>query len=467
MRALLLQLTMFVRVNCSVRFDNTGTTVDVPAILTPAGLLMPLVDYFVEKFAARSPSWMDKVLRSVRLFCYYMQVNPAQRDTRAIFEGFAKALELGTFDLPTGEDPSELCWRPFAAQDRHAVITDLSLFFDWMGKRSLAAADLNPMVPVNIYEQRWNTAARIHKRENALLGHLWSNPESDKKGRRLSHRRLPVPRSGEPPAFPEDRFAELITDGFRVGNRVDHRGICITLLMHGAGFRVSEPFHMYVQDAQPDPTNPKTSLVAIHHPEVGYAPEDWRDPKTGKRGTRTAYLAANFGLKPRNRTRGPLHAGWKGGLYDADNYKLAHWFMPWYGEVFLYHWNLYLQQLAHVKRGHHPFLWVNLLRGKEGEPYKLGTFMDAHADACKRIGLTPLKHLGTTDHGHRHAYAQRARLASLDTKVTQMMLHHAAESSQAPYTGPGTAEIKRLLDQAHIRLGKAIPQRLLHLTAST
>jgi len=200
---------------------------------------------------------------------------------------------------------------------------------------------------------------------------------------------------------------------------------------------------MYIQDARPDPTNFRTALVSIHHPEAGYAPEQWRDSKDGRRGTRDAYLAANFGLKPRNLIHGSLHAGWKGGLYDADNYKLAHWFMPWYGEVFLDHWNRYLEELAHVKRQHHPYLWVNTLRGDEGAPYKLGTFMEAHAAACRRIGLLPRKELGTTVHGHRHAYGQRARRAMLDTKTIQMMLHHRSEASQNPYTGPGSAEIKR------------------------
>lgn len=452
---------MFVRVKVSVRSDNTGNTVDMPGLLTPGGLLTPLLDYFIEKSLSRSPSWMDKVLKSVRLFCYYMQANPHQRDTRALFKHFALALETGTFALSTGEDPSGLCWRPRTGPDRNGVITDLNLFFDWMSTQNPTAADINPLVAASVYEQRWNAAARMHRRENALLGHLWSNPENDKKARRLSLRRTPSPKTGEPPAFPDDRFADLIADGFRIGRRVDHRGICITLLMHGAGFRVSEPFHMYFQDAGPDPTNPKSALVAIHHPEVGFAPEHWRDPESGRPGTRTAYLASRYGLKPRNLVQGPLHAGWKGGLYDQDNYKLAHWFMPWYGEVFLYHWNRYVEQLAHLKRQHHPYLWVNIVRGEEGAPYKLSTFIDAHAAAVRRIGLVPTKQFGTTDHGHRHAYGQRARRAGLDTKTIQVMLHHTSETSQKVYTSPGAAEIKATLAQAHERLGESIPQGFL------
>lgn len=454
---------MFVRVKASVRIDNTGNTVEVPALLTPTGLLEPLLDYLVESAFSRSPSWMNKVLRSVRLLCYYMQANPNEGGSRNLLKGFALALEQGTFDKKTGSDESGLNWSPRSAADRQGVITDLNLFFDWLGERNATVAAVNPAVNSNAYEQRWNAAARTHKRDSALLGHLWSAKNSDIKARRVSFRRAPVAKPGEPPAFPEDRFADLITDGFRVGQRVDHRGICITLLMNGAGFRVSEPFHMFVQDAGPDPTQPNTSLVAIHHPSAGFAPESWCDPATGRRGTREAYLATKYGLKPRHLTMGSNHSGWKGGLYDRDNYKLAHWFLPWYGEVFLHHWERYLEQLIRVKRDHHPYLWVNLLRGEAGSPYKLGAFLDAHADACRRIGLSISKQDGTTDHGHRHAYGQRARRAGLDTKTIQMMLHHASEKSQDVYTSPGNAEIKRTLSLAHVRLGEALPVRLTNL----
>ncbi|MFY7865612.1 gamma-mobile-trio recombinase GmtY [Roseateles sp.] len=452
---------MFVRVNVEVSADATGNTVAIPGVLTPAGLLTPLVDYLQEKALSRSPSWMDKVVRSVRLFCYYLNANPANRDTRAVFDNFATALQSGTIDLRTGEDPSGLYWRPKSGADRSGIVTDLTLFFDWMGKKNPTAANINPKVAANVYEQRWNSAARLYRRENSLLGHLWSNTEGDKKSRRLSTQREPVATALESPAFPEDKFQDFITDGWGVGSRVDHRGICITLLLHGAGFRASEPFHLYVQDVVPDPTNPRSALVTIHHPSAGYAPENWRDPTVGGRGRRDAYLAANYGLKPRHLLQSKLKAGWKGGLYDADNYKQAHWFEPWHGELFLYHWNRYIEQLVRVKRNH-PFLFVNLRRGTPGAMYQLGTFNDAHAAACRRIGLLPLKSLGTTPHGHRHAYGQKARKAKLDVKIIQLMLHHASENSQKIYTGPSTAEVTSILAEAHKKMGEDMPLRLAH-----
>lgn len=457
---------MFVRVKLKVQQDATGNRLEMPGLLTPGGLLMPLLDYFLARELSRSISWMDKVVKSVRLFCQYMQANPEQRDTLQMFDNFANALVKGTFDNETFDDPSGLCWRPRMRRDASSILTDLSLFFDWLGENNRVAANINAMVKANPYEQRWNQAARRFRRDRSLLGHLWSNPEGDKKARRVWIKRESKATSAEPPAFPEDRFLDLINDGFRVGNRVDHRGICITLLMHGAGFRASEPFHLYVHDAMPNPANSSTALVRIHHPSDGLAPDGWKLPAESRVPNRATFLATIYGLRPRDKMLGDLKAGWKGGLYDADNYKEAHWFLPWYGERFLYHWNRYIEQLVRVKRDH-PFLFVNLVRGELGSMYKLPTFNDAHAAACRRIGLEPAKQLGTTPHGHRHAYGQRIKKAGLDQKYIQMMLHHASIASQEQYTRPGARELKEEIRAAHERLELSLSQGSEDLNTST
>ena len=46
------------------------------------------------------------------------------------------------------------------------------------------------------------------------------------------------------PAFHDDRFEELITEGFKVGDRFDYRTILIALSLHPAAFRESERFHL-------------------------------------------------------------------------------------------------------------------------------------------------------------------------------------------------------------------------------
>ncbi|MBL8280263.1 MAG: site-specific integrase [Pelomonas sp.] len=449
---------MFVSVKLRVLLDSSGSSVDVPGLLTPGGLFSPLLDYFLDRQLARSLSWMDKVSRSVRLFLEYMQAN-AREEGRTMFANFAKRLYSGTLDETTGVDTSGLYWRPRRSADASGIITDLTLFLDWVGQNSRVAAGLNPLVPASGVERRWNEAARCYRRERALLGHLWSAKDDERaQTRRVRPKPSPATRPSEPPAFPEHRFADLISHGFRVGDRIDHRGICITLLLHGAGFRASEPFHLYVEDVVPDPKDPTSALVRIHHPSDSPAPVSWTDAlKRPKRGTRAVYLLERYGLKPRDKLTTSAKAGWKGGWCDAPYFMEARWFEPAYGRRFMEHWLQYLQQLAQVERNH-PFAFANLGREPRGEMYKLGQFNDAHADACRRIGLTVSKAAGTTPHGHRHSYGRRLKRAKVDEFFIQMFLHHCSPDSQIPYTQPNSEEISEALREGAARLVLKSPE---------
>ena len=226
----------------------------------------------------------------------------------------------------------------------------------------------------------------------------------------------------------------------------------ITLLLHGAGFRESEPFHLYICDVFPDPANPSQAKVLIHHPSFGGAPADWRDER-GKpcKGNRAQYLAQQFGLVPRTEVMDRRHAGWKGGTHDAAYYKQAHWFLPEYGEWFLQLWHRYLEQVARIERDH-PFAFINLSREPVGSMYTLTQYNKAHAAACERIGLTVGKALGTTPHGHRHAYGRRLRNAGIDKPLIRRFMHHASEESQQVYTQATTREAIAALEAAAQRL---------------
>jgi len=108
---------MFVTVKARIYTDATGAYSELPALLTPAGVLEPLLDYCLHRSHDRSLTWMSKVTRSVRLFLEYLLSNPAERDTYRLFQNFAQRLYTGTFDRKTGLDPSGLCWAPRAPQD--------------------------------------------------------------------------------------------------------------------------------------------------------------------------------------------------------------------------------------------------------------------------------------------------------------------------------------------------------------
>jgi len=444
---------MFVTVKSRVFTDSSGAYTELPVLLTSAGVLEPLLDYCLYRNHDRSLAWMTKVIRSVRMFLEYMQSNLTERDSFRLFQNFAQRLYTGTFDRETGLDPSGLCWAPRSPQDASHIITHLSDFFDWLGEMRPDAAKVNPRYAGGAFDRKTDEAAYQYRRSKAFLGHTWAaNASPFESGHRLRGRHLPKVEMGEPPAFPEERFEELLVKGFRAAGRSDYRGMLITLLLHGAGFRESEPFHLYISDVFPDPANPCRSKVLIHHPSYGAAPADWRD-EWGRphKGNRSEYLAQQFGLVSRDHQMGRQHAGWKGGTHDAAYYKLAYWFLPEYGEWFLHLWHRYLEQVARIERNH-PFAFINLHREPVGDMYTLTQYNKAHAAACERIGLTVSKALGTTPHGHRHAYGRRLRSAGLDKALIRRFMHHASMESQEVYTQANTREALVALDVAARRL---------------
>lgn len=444
---------MFVTVKARVHTDATGAYTELPALLTPAGVLEPLLDYCLHRCHDRSLAWMSKVARSVRMFLEYLQSNPIERGTYRLFQNFAQRLYTGTFDRATGLDPSNLCWAPRSPQDASHIVTHLTDFFDWLGEMRPEAANVNPRYVGGAFDRQTDEAAYQFRRNKAFLGHTWAaNASPNQTGHRIRGRRPPNVEKGEPPAFPEERFEELLAKGFNAAGRQDYRGMLITLLLHGAGFRESEPFHLYISDVFPDPANPSQAKVLIHHPSHGAAPNDWRN-EVGKlrKGNRAEYLTQQFGLVPRTELMDRRHAGWKGGAHDAPYYKQAYWFLPEYGEWFLHLWHRYLEQVARIERTH-PFAFINLSREPLGAVYTLTQYNKAHAAACKRIGLTVGKALGTTPHGHRHAYGQRLRKADVEKSLIRRFMHHASEESQQVYTQATTREAIAELAAAAQRL---------------
>ncbi|RDK05267.1 gamma-mobile-trio recombinase GmtY [Cupriavidus lacunae] len=444
---------MFVTVKARVYTDATGVYTELPVLLTPAGVLEPLLDYCLYHSHDRSLTWMTKVNRSVRMFLEYLQTNPAERDTYCLFQNFAQRLYTGTFDRETRLDPSGLCWPPRSPQDASHIITHLSDFFDWLGKMRPEAVKVNPRYAGGAFDRQTDEAAYQYRRSRAFLGHTWAeNSSPAETGHFVRGQRLPRVERSDPPAFPEERFEELLVKGFCAAGRYDYRGMLITLLQHGAGFRESEPFHLYISDVFPDPTNPRQAQVLIHHPSHGAAPADWRDERGRPRqGKRAEYLAHQFGLAPRTDLMDRRHAGWKGGTHDAAFYKQAYWFVPEYGEWFLQLWHRYLEQVARMERDH-PFAFINLNREPVGAMYTLTQYNKAHAAACERIGLTVSKALGTTPHGHRHAYGRRLRNAGVDKEFIRRFMHHASLESQEVYTQANFRETLAELEAAAQRL---------------
>lgn len=397
---------------------------------------------------------MGKVNRSIRLLLCYLVANPTEKNSYQLFQNFARCLYTGTFDRETGLDPSWLCWRPMRASEARKIICHLTDFFDWLNEERPSSAVINPRYAGSTYERMADEVAFQFRRDRSFLGHTWrahldsGDPTKPTRGHLLRARRPPKVEKTEPPAFPDGRFMDLLIEGFVVGGKPNFRDMLITLLQHGAGFRYSEPFHIYVADMLLEP-NSKQARVHIHHPADGDAPidQDWLDERgIPRKGNRMAYLAERFGLAPRHLLLDARAAGWKGSLLDDDWYMRAYWFVPKFGELFLTLWYRYMEQVARTDRPH-PFAWINQGQEPKGGIYCLGQYWRAHARACERIGLVVGKELGTTPHGHRHAYGRRLVAGGFSREMIRKFMHHHSLESQVVYTTPTSEQIVDALSE--------------------
>lgn len=458
-----------VRVNASVINDSTGIKTHIPVILLEeAGhctALMPLVDYLLAHSQVRSPSWMVKMCQIVGMLLDYTETNHANFEKpAALFETFTHRVYAGTIG-EDGKDASGLYWYPKRTATGKLLLNMLSEFSDWMHQQ-YGATPLNPWREATAYEQRLNWAAFINKSQRSFLGHLDSYAdaaEAAKQARNIRQRQSPRGDHSETKAFPDDRFMELLFVGFTVPGkqnsadiveRYDWRGICITILMHWGGLRVSEPFHLWVEDVWTNPLKPDEASVRVYHPIDGAAPQDFKGPNGRFMANREAYLQARYpGYRPRNSETGNRKAGWKNPKLDdtTQNFMYVHWLPAGIaGRLFLQAWKLYMYQRMRARIGadKHPWLFVSFREAQKGEPYTMDSYRDAHARAIRRIGLVPAKLNGTTEHGHRHAYGQRTRRGYVGEIVTQKGLHHRSIESQAVYTEPSISEVTRALETA-------------------
>lgn len=433
--------------------DNSGSYYEVPVLHTEDAHFDTLLDYCIEK-RAKSNSWMRKMVCDVQLLLEYMHANPHETNSEQLFKNFASKLQTGTFNAETGHDASRLGWRPRTPSDAQQIITRLSDFLDWLSKKDPSVVSANPRVPITSTDKAVRECAETYRRKYSLLGHLWKAKAEAHGGRRVRAKREPKANS-EPPAFPDDRFEELMERGFTVGGRTSYRDQAITLLMHGAGFRVSEPLHLYIGDVTRNPADYRKALVRIHHPELGDAPDDLLDER-GKpmRCARREYLQKKFGLAPRIDVMSKKEAGWKSVFLDEKYYMQPYWFEPGYAELFMDVWNKYMEEVADIplQLRRHPYAFMNIYREPKGGIYSLEKFVAAHGRACERIGLRVEKRLGTTPHGHRHAYGRRLSSAGVAPEFIKKCMHHSTEQSQETYTRKTMHEILSELESAFDRM---------------
>lgn len=396
----------FVQTKAKVISDATGVSDEIPVLLTSAGVVEPLVDFVLSHSHDRSTTWMNNVVRAARLFLQFSQANfIAVSNPEELFRQFVLRLSSGTIGT-TGLDPSGLYWLPTSPQTSRMLVGCLTELSAWL-ENNRSAINLNPPRVASPHERALDSLANEYRRNKAFLSHILRETDTSTT---TSMRAQRSPKVDEELAiaFPEEHFARLITTGFSCAGVVNLRDVLITLLMHGAGFRTSECFHLWVHDVVEDPSDPTVALVRIHHPRFGTAPMDWLNERGQPRHcNREAYLRGRYGLAPRDKVLGSMAAGWKNPMLDGKYFMRAHWFPQEYGRIFLSLWRIYLRQLAVVER-HHPYAFVSLSGPTSGGAYSIDAYQEAHRRAVNRCGLLVAKDEGTTPHGHRHSFGHRA-----------------------------------------------------------
>lgn len=452
-----------------VHRDHTGVATEIPIILTEDGPLGPLIDYFLAHSQVRSSAWMAKTAQAVSLLIDYLVANRnCFDDPKRLFETFALRLTTGTVSND-GTDPSGLYWNGRNPSAVRVLVNSISNFSDWMA-RELDVEPLNPWREATRSEEMLAWAAWHQKRHRAFLAHTW-DPEKDSltitRARNAMLKKTPLVDHEQVKHFPDERIHELLFKGFivpgkkqspRLEERLNLRDILITLLMHYGGLRMSEPFHLYVQDVVPDPIHTGRALVKVFHPSIGTAPPDWLDMKgQPMKCNRLTYLNGKYRLRPRNEygLTDQLFAGWKGNALDSKgHFMYVNWFPGWAGALFWMLWVFYMAQRSQLSC-EHPFAFSTL----KGKPYSIDSYERQHRRAVERIGLTVGKALGTSPHSHRHSYGQALANAEIDPILRKKALHHKSLESQVIYTEPDRARLLRALEAAteRERTGTRLP----------
>lgn len=209
------------------------------------------------------------------------------------------------------------------------------------------------------------------------------------------------------------------------------------MLLNYGGLRKSEVFHIYVSDITLHPNYQEEALVRIYHPQYGASPDcDFKN--------RNDYLLATSSVKPRNtyRLTERLYAGWKNPLLTSKfGYFDVIFNPPEKAKEFLLVWVNYLKYQRVEPKIPHPFAFTN----SKGEPETLKNYQRRHRRAVERIGLESKREIGTTEHGHRHAYGYRARKSGLNQIEIQKAMHHKSPLSCLIYIQPTSEDVRNTM----------------------
>lgn len=413
----------------------------------------PLVQYFDHLGKRCEPKRQRRIAGMVGRLHDFTRAHALSGSSEPLWVAFPEALVGGTEHL-TGP-LKDLIWPPASPVSARARLGLLNGFLEWVSDRAGSPVTSAPWLDPLLTARRSSRRAR-----HATLpyrAHTW---DAHERGRASA--RQPVVIDRDAVAFDERHLEKLLFVGFRRTGALPEHGalsldlkdVLITILQHGGGLRSCEAFHLFEDDIGIDPNDPLSAEVRLYHPEDGWAPSHAQLKRAGRDAVRREeYLREWYGRVSRNRDASGQHAGWKHLRLDrpGEAYSVVRWFPSEWGRVFLHLFNLYLAHQRPTAVGH-PFLFVSDHGPERGQSYTLQSYRQAHAVAIRRIGLKVAKSLGTTPHGHRHAYGRRLAAAEVSTGVVQVAMHHRSPLSQLVYTAPTTREVADEIERLSRRL---------------
>jgi len=424
------------KIYVNYRDCTSHSSLTLPCIFTEKGIIISHLRYLAW-FNSKSAAWKERSCYALQLLLKYINSVPNIESATKLLKAFTEALITGTIDYSNGKDPLELYWRPRSVRDTNNLLFHITHYTDFLTLQDEhSSIRVNPFRKATCYEERLNWCAYYHKQANVFLNHLTSNQLTQDQVRLVDSFKESLFDFEYAVRFPEDQIERLLYLGFDKNGDIDYRSQAITMLMNYGGLRKSEIFHIYTSDITLHPTRPFEALVRVYHPELGSSP----DPAFRNR---KEYLLAKTNYRPRNNYlfSERLYAGWKTPLLTSkEGYFEVVFNPPEKAKEFLSIWANYLkfQRIEPKRNNPHPFAFTNTF----GEPETVKNFQRLHKNAVERIGLQCKKNLGTTEHGHRHAYGFRAKQAGLNQVEIQKAMHHKSPTSCLVYIKPTLEEVQ-------------------------
>lgn len=416
----------------------SGNVYLLPAVYTEMGVVTSHLRYLAW-FSYKSESWKEKSVFSLRLLISYINSISGKIRVIDLLKSFTRSLVTGTINYDSCNDPTGLFWSPRSTFDVNNILFHITHYTDYLARQpGYEATRINPFLKATGYEERLNWCAYYNKNANVFLNHLKKREDAyleNGRTRAVAGYRDPKIDNDKVVKFPDDVMDVLLQEGFSSSGKVSYKYQLMTMLMNYGGLRKSELFHLYVSDITAHPERRNEALVRVYHPEYGKAPLPIYK-------NRREYLLAETHYKPRNTypLSERLHAGWKGALLTSRaGFFEVIFNPPSMAKTFLLVWVKYLKyQRVELSNNSHPFAFTK----KDGGPETLKNFQRAHKRAVEKIGLECKKELGTTEHGHRHAYGYRARKFGLSRVEIQKSMHHRSPESCLVYIKPTNEDIR-------------------------